>query len=55
MKELTDDNVLKLQHRTRSRTIEYLCRAYLQFGSGAMSPGDLKKLSAAINAKAGAK
>jgi hypothetical protein len=46
----TQQIVLDLRRRTRSRTIEYLCRAYLQFGQAAMGAKDLETLCAAINA-----
>jgi hypothetical protein len=46
----TQQIVLDLRRRTRSRTIEYLCRAYLQFGGAAMNSRDLEILCAAINA-----
>ena len=47
---LTEPLVQDLLRRTRSRTVEYLCRAYLQFGSEAMSSKDLESLCAAVNA-----
>jgi hypothetical protein len=40
----TQQIVLDLRRRTRSRTIEYLCRAYLQFGQAAMGAKDLETL-----------
>jgi hypothetical protein len=49
---LTDTEVFVLQRTTRSRTIEYLCRAWLQFGRGAMSALDVKRLLVSINARA---
>lgn len=47
---LTQQRVLDMQRRTRSRTVKYLCRAYLQFGQATMSAKDLEILCAAINA-----
>ena len=47
---LTQQRVLDLRRRTRSRPIEYLCRAYLQFGQASMSTKDLEILCAALNA-----
>lgn len=52
---LTDDTVRALQQSTRSRTVEYLCRAWLQFGAGSLTTNDLKKLTAAINARKGSR
>ena len=49
---LTEQRVLELRNRTRSRAVEYLCRAYLQFGSNAMSTKDLERLCTAIKAQA---
>jgi hypothetical protein len=46
----TQQIVLDLRRRTRSRTIDYLCRAYLQFGGATMNSRDLEILCAAINA-----
>ena len=46
---LTEPLVQDLLRRTRSRTVEYLCRAYLQFGGEVMSAKDLESLCAAIN------
>jgi hypothetical protein len=51
-RQITDSDVRALQRSTRSRTVEYLCRAWLQFGSDAMGEADLKRLSAAINDRA---
>jgi len=47
---LTEPLVQDLLRRTRSRTVEYLCRAYLQFGSEVMSSKDLESLCAAVHA-----
>jgi hypothetical protein len=44
---LTEPLVQDLLRRTRNRTVEYLCRAYLQFGSEVMSSKDLESLCAA--------
>ncbi len=38
-----------LRSNRRYRDVEYLCRAYLQFGAEAMSPKDVQNLCAAIN------
>lgn len=38
-----------LQRNSRYRDVEYLCRAYLQFGSTAMPPDKLQLLCAVIN------
>lgn len=38
-----------LRSNRRYRDVEYLCRAYLQFGAEAMAPEDLKNLCDAIN------
>lgn len=47
---LTEPIVQDLRRRTRSRAVEYLCRAYLQFGGEVMSAKDLESLCAAVNA-----
>ncbi len=47
---LTNDLVAGVLSRNRSnRTVEYLCRAYLQFGPESMSSADLQRLCDAIN------
>lgn len=47
---LTEQRVRDMLHHNRgSRVVEYLCRAYLQFGSKAMSAADLQRLCEAIN------
>jgi len=48
---LTAQCVLDMRRRTRSRIVEYLCRAYLQFGHASMLAKDLQQLCAAINAE----
>lgn len=47
---LTEQHVLHVLRRNgRYRAIEYLCRAYLQFGSEAMAAKDLQRLCDVIN------
>lgn len=47
---LTEQIVRETLSRNRGyRDAEYLCRAYLQFGSDAMSPNDLRRLCSVIN------
>lgn len=47
---LTDDLVRGVLKRNRSwRDVEYLCRAYLQFGPEAMDAADRQRLCDAIN------
>lgn len=48
IQELTVANVEALLNGTRSRTIQYLCRAYLGFGADVMSEENLNKLRAAV-------
>lgn len=38
--------------RGGNRQVEYLCRAWLQFGRGAMTDGDVRTLVDVINARA---
>jgi outer membrane biosynthesis protein TonB len=47
---LTEQIVRGTLARTRRRNVEYLCRAYLQFGSAAMSDKNMKLLCEAVNA-----
>lgn len=47
---LTEPLVRDLLRSTRSRTVEYLCRAYLQFGGETMSDKHLESLCDAVNA-----
>jgi hypothetical protein len=47
---LTAQCVLDMRRRTRNRIVEYLCRAYLQFGYASMLAKDLQQLCSAINA-----
>lgn len=43
--DLTDDDVRAVLSRVRNnRKVEYLCRAFLQFGAAAMSPDDYQRL-----------
>lgn len=52
--ELTDEMVRDALSRLRgNRQLEYLCRAWLQFGKESMSADDVTKLAAAINARGG--
>lgn len=47
---LTEQHVLHVLRRNgRCRAVEYLCRAYLQFGSEAMAAKDLQRLCDVIN------
>ena len=46
--QLTTDAVTALLRRSRNRTTQYLCRAYLQFGPEAMDAANLEKLRKAI-------
>lgn len=55
MSQLTDAAVQTVLKRTRDRKVQYLCRAYLQFGPEAMSAADLSKLTAIVNARTGGK
>lgn len=51
--DLTVDNVTALLRSLRNnRTVEYLCRGYLQFGPEAMSKADLAKLRDLVAARA---
>lgn len=43
--DLTDDDVRAVLNRIRNnRKVEYLCRAFLQFGAEAMSGDDYQQL-----------
>lgn len=46
--ELTEEVVQNLLKTTKSRTLQYLCRAYLQFGADVMSASDLEKIRKAV-------
>jgi transcriptional regulator of met regulon len=53
---ITDEAVRRTLASLRgNREIEYLCRAYLQFGASSMDVSDVAKLCAAINARHGSK
>lgn len=47
MTALTDEVVRAVLKRARGRKVQYLCRAYLQFGPEAMDTADLEALTAA--------
>lgn len=49
---LTDQAVHDVLRQTRSRAVQYLCRAYLQFGSENMSVKDMERLCTAVSARA---
>lgn len=48
---VTIATVIDLLKRTRNRTVQYLCRAYLQFGPENMDADSIEKLRTAIAGK----
>ena len=51
--ETHEARVTALLQSTRSRRLQYLCRAYLQFGSDVMQASDLDEINKVLSRKDG--